>query len=325
VRAVAPGARSHNPLALLQRGDVVEVVAPGSRCSAEALAAGVEFIRRLGLKPRVPRSLFGHDLLCASSDGRRFEHLRRALYAPDSRCLWCVRGGYGAIRLVERLLELPPPPQPKLLIGYSDATTLHYLFNHHWRWPSLHGPLLDRLGSGTVRAEEVLELEAVLFGAQRQVEFAGLTPLNSAARSRRVLASKVFGGNLSVLQTVLGTPLQRRPRQILFLEDVGERGYRVDRMLQHLAQAGALRDLKAVVFGTFVGGQEPDGRILVPQVLQRFAREQPFPVLMGLDAGHGERQRALFFNTRADLHCGAAARLCIATAVLPSPRAASSR
>jgi muramoyltetrapeptide carboxypeptidase len=309
-------ARSGAPLSLLQPADVVEVVAPGSRCSDESLKGGLEFLRRLGLKPRLPRSLFGADLLCASSDRVRFEHLKRALYAPDSRCLWCVRGGYGAIRLVERLLELPPPPRPKLLIGYSDATTLHYLFNHHWKWPSLHGPLLDRLGSGGALAQDVDELKAVLFGTRREVEFAGLTPLNSAARSRRVVASRVFGGNLTVLQTTLGTGLQRRPRQILFLEDVGERGYRVDRMLQHLAQAGTLRNLKAVVFGTFIGGQEPDGRMLVPQVLQRFAREQPFPVLTGVDAGHGERQRPLFFNTRAELHCGAAPRLSVATAVI---------
>ncbi len=300
-------------LALLQPGDVVEVVAPGSRCSTEALQGGVRFLKELGLRPRLPRSLFGPDVLCANSDRLRFEHLKRALYAPDSRCLWCVRGGYGAIRLVERLRELAPPPNRKLLVGYSDATTLHYLFNHHWKWPSLHGPLLDRLGSGTVPAEDLDELKGVLLGAQRRVEFSGLTPLNTAARARQVVHSRVFGGNLTVLQTTLGTALQRSPREILFLEDVGERGYRVDRMLQHLAQAGALRNLRAVIFGEFVGGREPDGRLLVPQVLQRFAREQRVPVLMGMQVGHGERQRPLFFNSPAELHCGGAPRLSVAT------------
>lgn len=299
---------------MLRRGDIVDVVAPGFRCSAESLAGGVKFLRRLGLKPRVPRSLFGADLLCANSDRVRFEHLRRALYAPDSRCLWCVRGGYGAIRLIGRLLEVAPPPRRKLFIGYSDATTLHYLLNHHWKWPSLHGPLLDRLGSGTVPAEELEELQAVLLGGQRDVEFTGLKPLNAAARTPHAVRSPVFGGNLTVLQAVLGTALQRRPRGILFLEDVGERGYRVDRMLQHLVLAGALRNVEALVFGAFMGGQEPDGRMLVPQVLARFAREQPFPVLSGMDAGHGERQRPVFFNTPAELTCGASPRLSIGSA-----------
>jgi muramoyltetrapeptide carboxypeptidase len=300
----------------LRPGDIVDVVAPGFRCSSESLRAGVEFLRRLGLEPRVPRALFGEDLLCANSDAQRYQQLKRALFARDSRCVWCVRGGYGAIRLIDALSRLKPPARRKLFVGYSDATTLHYLLNQHWHWPSLHGPLLDRLGSGSVRAEELGELRAVLLGGLRQVRFAGLTPLNAAARKRQVVRSKVFGGNLTVLQTTVGTALERRPRQILFLEDVGERGYRIDRMLQHLSLAGALRGVKAIVFGDFIGGREPDGRTLVRAVLQRFASEQTIPVLLGLDAGHGERHRPVFFDTRAELSCGASPSLTIETARL---------
>ena len=293
---------------------MVDVVAPGFRCSPESLRGGLEFLRRLGLTPRVPRTLFGTDLLCANGDRLRFEHLRRALEAPDSRCVWCIRAGYGAIRLVEPLMRLTPPPRRKLFVGYSDATTLHYLLNQHWKWPSLHGPLLDRLGSGGVSGAELEELTGVLFGKLTEVRFSSLEPLNAAARSKRVLCARVFGGNLTVLQTTIGTPLERRPRAILFLEDVGERGYRVDRMLQHLLQAGVFRGVRAVVFGTFVGGVEPDGRTLVPAVLHRFAREQSFPVLRGLPAGHGDVQRPVFFGTRAVLACGTAPRLTIETA-----------
>jgi muramoyltetrapeptide carboxypeptidase len=296
---------------LLEPGDIVDVVAPGFRCSDESLAAGVEFVRRLGLVPRVPRAIFGADLLCASSDARRLRHLQRALEAPDSTCVWCIRAGYGAIRLIEPLLAARPPRARKLFVGYSDATTLHFLLNHHWGWPSLHGPLLDRLGSGQVAREEVDELRRVLLGGERRVEFTGLVALNAAARERRTLASRVFGGNLTVLQSMLGTPLQRNPRQILFLEDVGERGYRVDRMLQHLAQAGALREVRAIVFGSFIGGREADGKDLVPAVLRRFAQAQHVPVLSGLAAGHGERQRPLFFNTPAELLCGRSPRLVV--------------
>jgi muramoyltetrapeptide carboxypeptidase len=299
------------PGPLLRRGDTIDVVAPGFRCSSESLQEGLAYLRRLGLVPRVPRTLFGDDLLCANSDRVRFRHLKKALFAPDSRGIWCVRAGYGAIRLIEPLLALKPPARRKLFIGYSDATTLHFFLNHHWKWPSLHGPLLDRLGSGTVRREELRELEAVLLGTQRSVQFAELTPLNAAARANQTVRGRVFGGNLTVLQTMLGTALERRPRQILFLEDIGERGYRIDRMLRHLAQAGALRDLKALLFGSFVGGQEPDGRNLVVPVLERFGREQPYPVLLGVSAGHGEYQRPLFFNTAALLRCGRAPELSV--------------
>lgn len=295
----------------LRAGDTVDIVAPGFRCTDENLLRGVEFVRGLGLTPRLPDDLFGNDLLCANSDPRRYELLRKALFAKDSRAVWCVRAGYGAIRFISRLWKLGAPRQPKLFIGYSDATLIHHVLNHRWRWPSIHGPLLDRLGSAQVRPEELEELKAMLLGAQQAVTFAGLVPLNAAAAKKKVLRGKVFGGNLTVLQTTLGTPLQRDHAEILFLEDIGERGYRVDRMLHHFEQAGAFKKLKAMVLGAFVGGNEADGRTLVPQVLRQYAEAQKFPVLLGMDAGHGEYQRLVYFNSPARLRCGPAAQLTI--------------
>ena len=302
--------------ALLRAGDVIDVVAPGFRCTDDELRGGVAFLRALGLEPRVPGDLFGTDLLCANEDDHRYAQLRAALFTRDSRAVWCVRGGYGAIRIIERLRRLAPPREPKLFIGYSDATTIHYLLNHHWRWPSLHAPLLDRLGAGKVGAEDLTELRGVLLEGNRETRFAELIPLNRAAKARRLVRGEVCGGNLTVLQTVLGTRLQRSHRHILFLEDTGERGYRLDRTLQHCAQAGALRGVKALVFGNFIGGNDPDGGNRVAAVLERFAQEQDFPVFCGLPAGHGEHQRPVFFNTRAELRCGDAGELRIETAAL---------
>jgi len=302
--------------ALLRPGDTVDVVAPGFRCSEEALQGGLQFLRRLQLVPRVPADLFGPDLLCANTDAHRLRQLRAALWARDSRAVWCVRGGYGAIRIIEPLRKLAPPREPKLFVGYSDATTIHYLLNLHWRWPSLHGPLLDRLGAGTLPAEDLAELEGALLGGLPRITFTSLVPLNRAARTKRRLRSTLFGGNLTVLQTVLGTPLQRSHRRILFLEDIGERGYRLDRTLAHLAQSGALAGLQGLILGSFVGGDDPDGENRVAAVLERFAQAQSFPVLGGLPAGHAERQRAVFFNSKAELRCGDPAELTIDTPVL---------
>ncbi len=309
---------------LLARGDVVDVIAPGFRCTPEQLAGGIEFLRRQGLVPRVPPDLFGEDLLCANSDARRFAQLRTALYARDSRAVWCVRGGYGAIRIIERLQALKPPSRPKLLIGYSDATTLHQLLNLFWGWPSLHGPLLDRLGSVDIREEERAELHAVLFGNAPTTIFADLLPLNAAARRRQRIQARLTGGNLTVLQSTLGTALQRRASGVLFLEDIGERGYRIDRMLEQLRQAGVLRNIKAIVLGNFIGGAEVDGSNLGPAVLERFAQSLAIPVLSGLAVGHGSAQRPLFLHARAELSCGPTAQLIVHTpsfAPRPAPRA----
>src|ERR1700722_3798810 len=275
---------------LLRPGDVVDVVAPGFRCTRQQLEGGIAFLERSGLVPRVPPHLFGEDLLCANSDAQRFTQLRKALYARDSRAVWCVRGGYGAIRIIQRLQALKPPSQAKLLIGYSDATTLHQLVNLFWGWPSLHGPLLDRLGSADFPEAQRAELHEVLFGGAPRTLFADLVPLNAAARRRHRIVSRLAGGNLTVLQSTLGTALQRRPSGILFLEDIGERGYRIDRMLEQLRQAGVLRNLKAIVFGTFLGGAETDGSNPGPAVLERFAQTLQIPMLAGIDAGHGRYQ-----------------------------------
>jgi muramoyltetrapeptide carboxypeptidase len=301
------------PQPLLAPGDVIDVVAPGFRCTPEQLAAGIEFLKRRGLVPRVPANLFGEDLLCANTDAQRFAQLRKALYARDSRAIWCVRGGYGAIRIIERLQALRPPRRAKLLIGYSDATTLHQLLNLFWGWPSLHGPLLDRLGSAAIPDEERVELDGVLFGGAPLTKFAKLVPLNAAARRRQRIVSRLTGGNLTVLQSTLGTALQRRPAAILVLEDIAERGYRIDRILEQLRQAGVLRNLKAIVLGTFLGGAEADGSNLGPAVLERFARTLAIPVLAGMDTGHGPYQRPVFLHTRAELQCGTDAHLTVHT------------
>jgi muramoyltetrapeptide carboxypeptidase len=298
---------------LLAPGDVVDVVAPGFRCTPEQLEGGIAFLNSHGLVPRVPVDLFGEDLLCSNDDAHRYRQLRKALYARDSRAVWCVRGGYGAIRIIERLQALKPPAHPKLLIGYSDATTLHQLLNLFWGWPSLHGPLLDRLGGADIREQERSELNAVLFGGAPRTTFADLVPLNAAARRRELLVSRMTGGNLTVLQSTLGTALQRRPSGMLFLEDIGERGYRIDRILEQLRQAGVLRNLKAIVLGTFLGGAEADRSNLGPAVLERFAQTLSIPVLSGIDAGHGAYQRPVFLHTRAELRCGPGAQLIIHT------------
>jgi muramoyltetrapeptide carboxypeptidase len=146
-----------------------------------------------------------------------------------------------------------------------------------------------------------------------QTVFAELAPLNAAARRRQRIVSRLTGGNLTVLQSTLGTALQRRPSGILFLEDIGERGYRIDRMLEQLRQAGVLRHLKAIVLGTFLGGAESDGGNLGPAVLERFAQELSIPVLSGIQAGHGTCQRPVFLHTPAELRCGPDAQLTVRT------------
>lgn len=290
----------------LEKGDTVDLVAPGFACKPEEVAGATEFLKSWGLVPRVPKKLFGRDVLCSNQDEVRLSHLREALLAPDSKAVWCLRGGYGSIRLLPELEKIKAPKGPaKLFIGLSDITSLHLFLNQSWGWPTVHGPLMDRFGRGAVLPKYVREMKKYVFGEMQSIEFAGLKPLNAAARKSGKIHAEVTGGNLITLQSSLATPWQWQTRgRILFFEDIGERGYKVDRVLEHFEQAGLFEGIKGIVFGDFTGGAEADGRTLLPAVLKRFAEANAFPVFSGLKSGHDVIQRPLPFATHSVLELG---------------------
>jgi muramoyltetrapeptide carboxypeptidase len=298
-------------LAALQTGDVVDLVAPGSSCSRRELADSVRAVMELGLVPRVPKEIFGDTLLFSNRDRQRLLHLRQAIYASDSKMIWCVRGGYGAIRLMPSILKWKRPTRAKIFLGYSDITTLHQHFNQHWDWPTIYGPNVDRLGRGNVKGRERSLLLGLLFGRIDNVDYKDLRPLNAAARSGRTLRAPVVGGNMAVLQSGLGTPSVLDPRGcILFFEDVGERPHRVDRMLAQFEQAGWFKGARAVVFGPFILKDHADRRDVWIDVIPRFAKVQKIPVVCGLPVGHDpKRQWPLPFNGEATLSTGRVCRL----------------
>jgi muramoyltetrapeptide carboxypeptidase len=299
----------------LQPGDLIDVIAPGSRCSDQELESGVKTLESWGYRVRVDSKIFGPDVICSNTDEERFRQLKKALTAKDSKAVWCARGGYGAIRFTEELKKLKKPSKTKLLIGYSDITTIHHLLNQFWSWPSLHGPLLDRVGRGDARPDEVSELKAVLRGEKKAVHFSNLIAMNKSAQKKSTIKATVSGGNLMVANSTLGGVLQKPFKGIVFLEDRGERGYRVDRLLKQMELAGSFKQAKAIVFGDFIGGLEADGKDMVTPILERFAHEMKIPVFKGVEAGHGDKQRPVFFNTPAILTGGASASLNIQTGV----------
>ncbi len=317
--AVASKGASKSSWTPLKPGDVIDVIAPGSRTSGEELYNGLKFLEASGFKIRASKNIFGNDTICANTDEERLRQLQHALYSPDSKAVWCVRGGYGAIRLSAEMAKWKAPKTSKLLIGYSDVSTIHQFLNQFWKWPSLHGPLLDRLGCGEVPPNHVAELKSLLMGQVTDVQFSDLIPMNRAAMKKQTISAPVYGGNLMVLGSVLGTPLQKNPSGILFFEERGERGYRVDRLLMQMELAGMFKAAKAVVLGDFIGGLEPDGTDMVSPILARFAERMSIPVFSGVPAGHGDTQRPVFFNTSAVLKCGDQGVLTISSGAKVGP------
>lgn len=294
------------------------MVAPGYRSTDQELKGGLDFLRAWGLVPRVSKQVFGRDLLCANTDEARLTQLSRALLAPDSNAVWCVRGGYGSIRLVPGLQRLRKPKiKPKVFIGLSDITTLHLFLNQNWGWPSVHGPLLDRLGRKAALPRYERELKRFVFGELDEIVFPGLKPLNAEAKKNGVVRGPVSGGNLTVLQSsLMGEASWDTDGRILFFEDIGERAYRVDRMLEQMLQAGLFKRAKAIVFGQFTGGNEADGKNLIWPVIRHFAAKVPLPVFSGLPSGHDVVQRPLPLGAPAVLRLGARGELVCETGCL---------
>lgn len=290
----------------------MDVIAPGFRCSEEELKGAAAFIESLGLVPRIPRGFFKGKTLFSNSDEFRARHLIESLVAPDSKAVWCVRGGYGSLRLLPELKMAKRPARAKLFMGYSDITTLHLFLNQFWGWSTLHSPVLDRFGGGRATPLEIKEAQAFLFGKKTEQVLKGLRPLNEFAGRSSAVKGVVTGGNVAVLQSSLATPFQLDVRgKILFLEDIGERPHRMDRMLVQFEQTGLLKSAKAIVFGDMVLGHDQERKQLWSEVIHGFAKRQKFPVFKGLKVGHGPVQQILPLNTSAVLKGGKSGALTV--------------
>lgn len=299
-----------NSWTYLQKNDIVDIIAPASHSPLERLENGTEWVKSVGLIPRIPHDLIKPDVFFASPLETQLKHLKEALYS-DSKAIWCLRGGYGSMRLVPHLLKLRPPKKPKVFIGFSDITALHIFFSDHWKWPVIHGRTISQMRPDLSHTEDRTFLRDVLFGKKTEKTFKKLIPLNALAKNAKTLKGKITGGNLRIIQTSLETSWEIKPKgKILFVEDVGERGYSVDRMLEQMIQAKLIdKGLKAMVFGDFTESAEKDGKDLVNDAIERFAKRVPYPVLRGLPAGHGHDNWPIPFNTPCELKLGKSAQL----------------
>jgi muramoyltetrapeptide carboxypeptidase len=277
----------------LRHGDAVSVIAPSGPFDRPAFDRG---LARLAARyrPVFDEGLFAKERYLAGSDERRLAELAHALDDEDTHAVFCARGGYGAVRLLSRL-TLPATHKP--FIGFSDATALHCALQCAGR-ASIHGPVITHLG--------VVD-EATVVDLFEQLENPGArASLSGQPVAPGVVEGAVVGGNLSVLTRLIGTPwLPPLPGAILFLEDVGERPYRLDRMWQHLALSGALERVAGIALGTFEGCTDGQEGFSAEEVLSDLARGLGKPCVMGLPVGHGQENRAFPLGARARLDGGA--------------------
>lgn len=284
---MAVGARTSGGLLkvrALETGSRVALVAPASPFVREAFDAGCRELERLGLRAVFDDTVFTPGPIVAGPPAVRADAFRRMWMRDDVDAVMAVRGGYGSMELLPLLTPAVFRQKPIPFIGYSDTTALHIWLNGHVGITSVHGAMIDgRLALGD-SAYDVRTFIASL-GDQPIGELCpdGLEVLRAGEAS-----GPLVGGTLTQLCASLGTPYDFRPPAgaVVFIEEVGERPYRLRRMLAQLRQSGRLAGVAALVFGQLPRCDETDGRVTARDVIAAFAAECPVPVLFGFPSGH---------------------------------------
>ncbi|HET7755320.1 MAG TPA: LD-carboxypeptidase [Anaeromyxobacteraceae bacterium] len=287
----------------LRPGDVVRVVAPAGPFDPVAFEAGLELLRnRFGLVPRHRPDIFARSGYLAGDDARRLAEWNEAAADADARAIWCARGGYGAMRLLERIEPLRLVHPPKWLIGFSDITALHAVHNRAGL-VTVHGPMVAFLPRLPAAALE--HLEALLFGVAAAPSPGGQPAPGAGLAAAEVIRPGVatgplLGGSLTLLGHLCGTRyLPSFAGAVLFIEDVGEKPYELDRLLTQLRLSGALDGVRAIAVGQLM--QCDDGEQRGIDTVRQLVRALGVPAIGGLRAGHEVDNWALPLGAVASL------------------------
>jgi muramoyltetrapeptide carboxypeptidase len=269
----------------LRPGDRVAVVAPASSCARQAFDAGLAELRTLGFEPIYDESVFDrHAGYLAGTADTRAAAFRAAWLDPSIAALFAVRGGYGSVHLLPLLADLPADP-PKAFVGYSDATSILSWLTLQRGIVSFHGPMLE---ARLARGEEGYDRDTFRRCLCRAEPAGAIVSPQLEALRRGEASGMLVGGTLTQLAASLGTPYAFDPPDgcILFLEDVAERPYRIDRLFTQLRLGGVIGRASALVFGEMTRCEEPGGDPAIRDVLVELTRGFGGPVLFGLPSGH---------------------------------------
>lgn len=265
-------------------GSRVAVVAPASGFDRAQFDLGLAELRRLGFEPVYDDSVFDRSATTAGAADVRAAALRHAWAQTDVDAIIAVRGGYGSVETLPLLAADDIPDPPASLVGYSDITSLHVWLNLHVGVTSVHGAMLEgRLAHGPDAYDPATLLRSLGTEPLGEVSHDGIAVLNGGD------ARGVFvGGTVTQLASSLGTPYAFSPPAgaILFLDEVGERPYRLRRLLMQLRLAGTFDRASAIVFGQLPKCDEPGGSVTSRTIVEEFFAAFPGPVLFGFPSGH---------------------------------------
>ncbi len=291
----------------LTDGDRIEIISPASHIDEDLVCQAAAMLEQSGFRVTYGKHLFSRSGPFAGTDEERLDDIQRATDDPDVKAVLCSRGGYGMTRIVDRIDFTALQKTPKWYVGYSDITSLHMWLSNVCGIASLHAEMpLNYTDPACLPASYGTMVQA-LRGEAAPVSW------NPGSEGAYALTGRFTGGNISLLYSLHGTVAQPdTDGAILFIEDIGEKYYHLDRMLVSMRLAGLLSNLSALV----VGGMEKitEGEHVfnqtVEEVVMNVAGGFGYPVLFNFPAGHIPDNRALYIGRQARIvHDGATAEL----------------
>jgi muramoyltetrapeptide carboxypeptidase len=280
----------------LRQGDTVAIVATARKNILPNLQPAIELLESWGLGVQIGHSIGLDNHQLAGTDAQRAADLQAQLENPDIKAIWCVRGGYGTVRMIDLVDFSPLKNHPKWIIGFSDVTVLHAHL-HQLGFSSIHGLMPVNVEKASPEALE--SLRKILFNEPLHFELP-YQPENQLG----LATGELMGGNLSILYSLMGSASQvDGAGKLLFIEDLDEYLYHLDRMCMGLKRSGLFAQLKGVIIGTF--NQMHDNEIpwgkSAYEILAEHLNPLNIPIVYHFPAGHIADNRALPFGKIARL------------------------
>jgi len=269
----------------LRPGALIGVISPAGPVDESELKPDLELLESSGLRIHIAPHVYDrHDYL-AGDDAARLSDFHAMFRNTEIRAIFCARGGYGTLRLLDRIDYDLIREHPKIIVGYSDITALLMAITKKTGLVTFHGPMVRGFSALHDNSRESL---FKLISSDQPVSFSPMAG-NSLISGRAT--GPLIGGNLSLICHLIGTPfLPSLDGCILFIEDRGEPLYRIDRMLTHLALAGQLKEISGLIGGEFMDCGDPSD---IDTLLKTLASDLKIPLTTGFPVGHGPQNTAL--------------------------------
>lgn len=280
----------------LEKSDKIAIVSTARKVSREELEFAVNLVKSWGLEALIGKTIGAEQDQFAGNDALRTEDFQQMLDHPEIKAIWCARGGYGTVRIIDNLDFTQFKKHPKWIIGYSDVTVLHSHLNI-LGFQTLHAPLAFDIAHQNLEVQQ--NLQDILFGKNTWYK------IPSHIKNRPGTAEgELIGGNLSILYSLCGSASAVETKdKILFIEDLDEYLYHIDRMLQNLKRNGVFKHLAGMIVGGMTKMHDntiPFGKTVI-EIIEEVVAEYHFPVCYHFPAGHTPENNPLVFGKKIKL------------------------